>query len=209
MSSVLDQLATSQNRRDEVPNQELARDLAAKKDKKGIQEIAENLWNKDKSIQADCIKVLYEVGYIEPKLIANYVDDFVKCLKSKNNRLVWGGMTALAECAKANPDAVFNHFDAIKKAKESGSVITVDHSISALAITASANATYNKAIFPYLLKHLSTCRPKEVPQHAERSFPAVNRENKDEFIKVLEKRMEDLNGGGLARVKRVIKQANA
>ncbi|HNA89860.1 MAG TPA: hypothetical protein PK414_12490 [Anaerolineales bacterium] len=209
MSSVLDQLATSQNRRDEVPNQELARDLAAKKDKKGIQEIAENLWNKDKSIQADCIKVLYEVGYIEPKLIANYVDDFVKCLKSKNNRLVWGGMTALAECAKANPDAVFNHFDAIKKAKESGSVITVDHSISALAITASANATYNKAIFPYLLKHLSTCRPKEVPQHAERSFPAVNRENKDEFIKVLEKRMEDLNGGGLARVKKVIKQANA
>lgn len=209
MSSVLDQLATSQNRRDEVPNQELARDLAAKKDKKGIQEIAENLWNKDKNIQADCIKVLYEVGYIEPKLIANYVDDFVKCLKSKNNRLVWGGMTALAECAKANPDAVFNHFDAIKKAKESGSVITVDHSISALAITASANATYNKAIFPYLLKHLSTCRPKEVPQHAERSFPAVNRENKDEFIKVLEKRMEDLNGGGLARVKKVIKQANA
>lgn len=209
MSSVLDQLATSQNRRDEVPNQELARDLAAKKDKKGIQEIAENLWNKDKSIQADCIKVLYEVGYIEPKLIANYVDDFVKCLKSKNNRLVWGGMTALAECAKANPDAVFNHFDAIKKAKASGSVITVDHSISALAITASANATYNKAIFPYLLKHLSTCRPKEVPQHAERSFPAVNRENKDEFIKVLEKRMEDLNGGGLARVKKVIKQANA
>lgn len=209
MSSVLDQLATSQNQRDEVPNQELARDLAAKKDKKGIQEIAENLWNKDKSIQADCIKVLYEVGYIEPKLIANYVDDFVKCLKSKNNRLVWGGMTALAECAKANPDAVFNHFDAIKKAKESGSVITVDHSISALAITASANATYNKAIFPYLLKHLSTCRPKEVPQHAERSFPAVNRENKDEFIKVLEKRMEDLNGGGLARVKKVIKQANA
>lgn len=209
MSSVLDQLATSQNRRDEVPNQELARDLAAKKDKKGIQEIAENLWNKDKNIQADCIKVLYEIGYIEPKLIANYVDDFVKCLKSKNNRLVWGGMTALAKCAKANPDAVFNHFDAIKKAKESGSVITVDHSISALAITASANATYNKAIFPYLLKHLSTCRPKEVPQHAERSFPAVNRENKDEFIKVLEKRMEDLNGGGLARVKKVIKQANA
>lgn len=209
MSSVLDQLATSQNRRDEVPNQELARDLAAKKDKKGIQEIAENLWNKDKNIQADCIKVLYEIGYIEPKLIANYVDDFVKCLKSKNNRLVWGGMTALTECAKANPDAVFNHFDAIKKAKESGSVITVDHSISALAITASANATYNKAIFPYLLKHLSTCRPKEVPQHAERSFPAVNRENKDEFIKVLEKRMEDLNGGGLARVKKVIKQANA
>jgi hypothetical protein len=60
--STLDKLAHSLGRRDEVPNQELARELAAKKDKKGIREVAENLWHKDKNIQADCIKVLYEVG---------------------------------------------------------------------------------------------------------------------------------------------------
>ena len=204
--SVTDKLAHSLGRRDEVPNQALARDLAAKNDQKGIREVAENLWNKDKNIQADCIKVLYEVGYIEPKLIADYAEDFVKLLKSKNNRLVWGGMTALAEVAKANPDAVFKHFDAIKKAKETGSVITVDNAISTLAYTA-ANDKYNKAIFPYLLKHLSSCRPKEVPQHSEKTLPAVNTSNKNEFIKVLEKRMEDLSGGGLSRVKKVIKQA--
>ena len=204
--SVTDKLAHSLGRRYEVPNQELARDLAAKNDQKGIREVAENLWNKDKNIQADCIKVLYEVGYIEPKLIADYAEDFVKLLKSKNNRLVWGGMTALAEVAKANPDAVFKHFDAIKKAKETGSVITVDNAISTLAYTA-ANDKYNKAIFPYLLKHLSSCRPKEVPQHSEKTLPAVNTSNKNEFIKVLERRMEDLSGGGLSRVKKVIKQA--
>ena len=207
--SVLNRLATALNRRDEVPNQELARDLAAKKDKAGIREVAENLWNKDKAIQADCIKVLYEVGYIKPKLIAPYADDFAKLLKSKNNRLVWGGMTALAEASKADPDAVFLHLDAIKKAKETGSVITVDNSISALANTAAGNKKYSEAIFPLLLKHLSTCRPKEVPQHAERTMPAVNKSNKDAFIKVLEKRMEDLNGGGLARIKKVVRQVTS
>jgi hypothetical protein len=206
--SVINRLAHSLGRRDEVPNQELARDLAAKKDKKGIREIAENLWNKDKNIQADCIKVLYEVGYIEPKLIADYADDFVKCLKSKNNRLVWGGMTALAEVAKANPDAVFKNLDAVKKAKETGSVITVDNAISTLAYTAAGNDKYNKAIFPYLIKHLSSCRPKEVPQHSEKTLPALNKSNKAAFIKVLEKRMEDLSGGGLTRVKKVIKQVS-
>jgi len=205
--SVIDKLAHSLGRRDEVPNQELARDLAAKKDKKGIHEIAENLWHKDKNIQADCIKVLYEVGAIEPKLITNYTDDFVKCLRSKNNRLVWGGMTALAEVAKANPDAVSQHLDAIKKAKETGSVITVDNAISTLAWTAAGNKQYNEVIFPYLLKHLSFCRPKEVPQHSEKTTPAVNASNKADFIKVLEKRTEDLSGGGLTRVKKVIKQA--
>jgi len=206
--SVLNRLASSQGRRDEVPNQELARDLAARKDKAGIREIAENLWNKDKSVQADCIKVLYEVGYIEPKLIAECAEEFVRLLRSKNNRLVWGGMTALAEVAKANPNAVFRHLDEIKKAKETGSVITVDNAISTLAYTAAADEKNNKAIFPYLLKHLSGCRPKEVPQHSERTLPAVNSSNKADFIKVLEKRMEDLSGSGLSRVKKVIKQAN-
>jgi hypothetical protein len=207
--SVINQLAHSLGRRDEVPNVELARALSAKKDRKGIREIAENLWNKDKNIQADCIKVLYEVGVIEPKLIAEYADEFVKCLRSRNNRLVWGGMTALAEAAKADPDAVFKHLDAIKKAKEKGSVITVDNAISTLAYTASGNKKYNGVIFPYLLKHLSSCRPKEVPQHAEKTLPAVNASNKADFVKVLEKRMEDLSGGGLSRVKKVIKQASS
>ena len=207
--SVIDRLSHFLGRRDEVPNQELARDLAAKKDKKGIREIAENLWNRDKNIQADCIKVLYEVGVIEPKLIADYAEDFVKLLKSRNNRLVWGGMTALAEVAKANPEAVFKHLDSIKKAKEAGSVITVDNAISTLAYTAAATDKYNNAIFPYLLKHLSSCRPKEVPQHSEKSLPAVNTSNKNDFIKVLEKRMEDLSGSGLARVKKVIKQVSS
>jgi hypothetical protein len=205
--SVIDKLAHSLGRRDEVPNQELARDLAARKDKKGIREVVQNLWNKDKNIQADCIKVLYEVGYIEPKLIADYAEDFVKCLKSKNNRLVWGGMTVLAEVAKADPDAVFKYLDAIKKAKETGSVITVDNAISTLAYTAAANKKYNAVIFPYLLKHLSSCRPKDVPQHSEKTIPAVNASNKADFINVLEKLMEDVSGSGLARVKKVIKQA--
>jgi len=206
---VLHRIAHLQGRRDEIPNQQLARDLAAKKDKAGIREIAENLWNKDKNIQGDCIKVLYEVGVIEPKLIAGYAGDFVKALKSKNNRLVWGGMTALAEVAKADPDTVFEHLDEIKKAKETGSVITVDNAISTLAFTAAASEKYNKAIFPYLLRHLSSCRPKEVAQHAEKSLPAVNSKNRIEFIKVLEKRMEDLSGGALARVKKVIKKSAA
>jgi hypothetical protein len=206
--SILNRLASSLGRRDEGPNQELARDLAARNDKTGIREIAKHLWNKDKNIQADCIKVLYEVGYIEPKLIADYVEDFIKLLRSKNNRLDWGGMTALAEVAKVNPGAIFKHLDAIKKAKETGSVITVDNAITTLAYTAAANETYNKVIFPDLLKHLSSCRPKEVPQYAEKTLPAVNSSNKADFIKVLEKRIEDLSGSGLARVKRVIKQAN-
>jgi len=206
--SILNRLASSLGRRDEAPNQELARDLAGKKDKAGIREIAENLWNRDGNIQADCIKVLYETGYIEPALIAPYAEDFVKLLKSKNNRLVWGGMIALGVVASLSADVVFEHFSEIKKAMDSGSVITKDNGVKVLADAASTKAGYNEAMFPYLLNHLKTCRPKDVPQHSEKTLPAVNASNRAEFIEALEKRTEDLSGSGLARVRKVIKQAS-
>ena len=206
--SALDRIAHFQNRRDEVPNQELAHDLASKKDRAGIREIAENLWNKDISIQADCIKVLYEVGYINPALIAGYVEDFIKLLKSRNNRLVWGGMIALGTVADLKADVIFAHLAEIQKVMNAGSVITVDNGVRALALVASKGGKYNKAIFPYLLDHLQTCRPKDVPQHSEKTLPAVvNSSNKKEFIAVLEKRMEDLSGSGFARVQKVVKEA--
>ena len=60
--SVLDRLASSLGRRDEVPNQILAKQIVAKNDKVAVKELAENLSNKDKNIQSDCIKFLYVIG---------------------------------------------------------------------------------------------------------------------------------------------------
>jgi hypothetical protein len=64
-------------------------------------------------------------------------------------------------------------------------------------------------MFPYLLKHLETCRPKEVAQHAEKTLPAVNATNKAQFLATLKARMADLSGAGLSRVKKVVKAAEA
>jgi hypothetical protein len=46
-----------------------------------------------------------------------------------------------------------------------------------------------------------------VPQHSEKSLPAVDTINKDDFIAVLEKRMEDLSASQVTRVRKVIKEA--
>jgi hypothetical protein len=205
--SVLNKIAFYQNRRDEIPNQELARQLADSKDRAGVREIAENLWNKEKNVQADCLKVLYETGYLDPSLIADYVNDFLKLLKHRNNRLVWGAMIALSTIADLKADEIFPHFEAIKQVMESGSVITMDNGVKTLALVASRDPAYNQKIFPYLLDHLKTCRPKEVPQHAEKTLPAVTAGNRSEFIRVLEKRMEDMTASQTTRLKKVIKAA--
>jgi len=205
--TVLNKIAYFQNRRDEVPNQELARELVESKDTAGVREIAENLWNKDRNVANDCIKVLYEIGYLAPELIADYVGDFLKFMQSRNNRLVWGAMLALSTIAALKADEIYPRVGEIEQVMETGSVITIDNSVKILAIVASKNETYRAEVFPYLLNHLATCRPKDVPQHSGKTLVAVNAANKGEFIAVLEKRMVDLKGAQVTRVKKVIKEA--
>ncbi len=203
----LERIAHFRQRRDEAPNQELARELASARDRDGICEIAENLRNKNKDIQADCIKVLYEIGYIDPSLIAEYAEEFVRLLHSRNNRLVWGGMIALGTVADLRPQVVITHLDEIERTIDQGSVITVDNGVQVLARAASKDEKYSREIIPYLLEHLRTCRPKDLPQHAEKSLPAINATNKSRFIKVLSARMDDVSGAALVRVKKVVKAA--
>jgi hypothetical protein len=205
--SAIDKLACSLGRRDEIPNQELARALVKANDTASIREIAANLWNKDPNTPADCIKVLYEIGYLKPKLISAYAGDFLKLLKIRNNRLIWGGMIALSTVGALAADELYPHTAEIQEAMGSGSVITRDAGVLALAGIASTSDERRKTIFPYLLEHLRTCRPKDVPQHSEKMLGAVSAANKAEFITVLEKRMEDLQGMQVTRVKKVIKQA--
>jgi hypothetical protein len=207
MSALLNRLAYLQTRRDRTPNLDLARDLASREDKAGIREIAENMWNENKNIHGDCVHVMYELGRIDPMLIAPYAQDFIKLLKSKYSDMVSGAMTALSEIAKMDADFIFKHLDEIKKAKETGSEVAVEKAISALAHTAAANEEYNKTIFPYLLKQLLACRPSEVPQYAELTLHAVNENNKAGFIKTLKKRNDDLSGASFTRLARIIRLA--
>src|SRR5262245_43103850 len=105
--TVISKLATTLNRRDEVPNQELAREIAAKEDKAAITELIALLKHKNKNIQHDSIKVLYEVGEIKPGLVSSYANEFLALLVSKNNRMQWGGMTALNSITLHDPALIY------------------------------------------------------------------------------------------------------
>lgn len=201
-------IAYYQNRRDEVPNQELARQLAESEDKAGIHEIAENLWNKNKNVRSDCLKVLYEIGYIRPDLIADYVNDFLKLLKDKENRMVWGAMIGLATIADLRPYEIWEQIDDVIDAVDHGSLITVVWGVKTLAHVAAADKTYHSRLFPILLTQLQTCIPRDVPMHAESMLVAVNKANSASFLTELEKRKPELTGSQLTRLTKVVKKVH-
>ena len=203
--SVLNKIAYFQNRRDEVPNQELAKQLAATRNKKGIREIAENLGDKNQNIQSDCLKVLYEIGYLAPDLIADYVDDFLRLLKSKNNRMVWGSMIALAAIAELRPREIWQSLDDMTNAIEQGTLITLVWGLKTLARVASTNPRYRAKIFPILMKHLKACIPRDVPTHAESISIAVDRRHQKEFLAILESRRKEMTPVQAARLRKITK----
>lgn len=203
---MIDQIAFALGRNDEIPNIELAINLCNTHNTAGVAEIVDGLNHKDKRIANDCIKVLYEIGERKPELISPYASTFLNLLMSKNNRLVWGSMTALATIADLVPDVLFQNLDRILYALENGSVITIDNSMTTLAKLCNVSDAYHDKIFPILLQHLEKCRPKEVAQHAERISICITSKNLSSFTNVLEKRVDYLTPSQKSRIDKLLRK---
>jgi hypothetical protein len=208
--TILDRLATSLGRRDEVPNQLLAAEILRKKNTRAVQELIDNLANKDKGIRSDCIKVLYEIGKSAPEAIAPHYQVFADLLESRDNRLVWGAMIALDTIAAVDPKAIYSLLGKVLKAADEGSVISRDHAVNIL-ITLAGEKQYTAKCFPLLIEQLLTCPNNQLPMYAERSLVLISAglssQMTSDFEKVLTKRLPALEKESLkARLTKVLKR---
>lgn len=203
---MIEKIAFYQKRTDEKPNIELAAQIAKDKNSKGIEEMIRGLDHKEKQVNNDCIKVLYEVGYLNPELINPYITVFLEKLHSRNNRIIWGCCIALSLITESNSDIVYKNIDLIKGIFQNGSVITSDYCIRIFAGIAKGNDKYSKEIIPILINHLENCGPKEVAQHAERASLCINEENRGIFIEALNTRLASLSDSQKNRVKKLLKK---
>ncbi|MFC2063723.1 hypothetical protein ACFLXB_01330 [Chloroflexota bacterium] len=204
--TVIERISYYQNIRNEKPNQQLAKDLAEDQDTAGITEIAAHIRDKNASIRSDCLKVLYEIGYLEPHLITPYVNDFLSLLESKQNRMVWGGMIALSTIADIVPEKIWMEKNKVINAIRKGSVITTITGVKVLSALAAHDRAYSDALFPILITILETCIPRDVPTHAESMLGSINVNNKAMVLDLLKAREEELSKSQMTRLRRVIQK---
>lgn len=188
---ILDKIASAHGRQDQILNQELARQIADGNDKKAIGELVEGLQHKKTAVRGDCIKVLYEVGYSNPELIAPHISAFLELLKHKDNRLQWGAMTALDTIAPVNPELVYQSLPEIISVADNGSVITKDHAVGIL-IQLGKIAKYANEVFALLNEQLLKSPTNQLPKYAENAMPLINGSNRDTFIRTLTSRLDDI-----------------
>jgi hypothetical protein len=202
--SVLDKLASALERNDERPNVELAEALVAKPDKKAIATLADALSTGSVAVQNDAIKVLYEIGERAPELVAPHADAFFALLKSKNNRNVWGALSAIDTIASVRAKEVAAELKAILAAADKGSVIAKDRAMSTLAKLAQAGEA--KA-FPALLERLGDAAPNQFPMYAELAATAVTPAQKPKLAAILQARLKTIEQPAKkARVEKVLRK---
>ncbi len=189
--SVIDKLATSLSRRDELPNKELAQEIVGNKDAAAVKELVQNLRNKNKGIQGDRIKTLYEVAETEPTLVAIYVNDILALLHSSNNRMQWGAMTALSMITNEVPKDIYNALGALGDVAEKGSVITKDHYV-AILVKLGKIKEYTDDVLVLLNEQILNSPVNQLPTYAENALPIIDEQHKALFIKTFTTRLADV-----------------
>ena len=175
--SVADRLASALERNDERPNVALAEALAAAPDTEAVAELVALLTAGDKAQRHDAIKVLYELGERDPEQIAPHFEVFISLLTTRDNRMRWGVMSALAALAPIRQMQIFAHLDAILAAADAGSVIARDKAMKLLA-DLNAVPELSRQVTPILFARLRTSAVNQVPMYAEYAAPTIAESDK-------------------------------
>lgn len=189
--SIIDQLAHSLGSREETPNIRLAEKISKANDRASTQELISLLHHKIGGIRNDAIKVLYEIGERNPKLVIGYVDQFLKTLHHKDNRMIWGAMSALSAISKAKPELLTDHLAEIVDAMDNGSVITRDHGIYVL-VNLSRIKKHHADCMELLLEQIEKAPVNQVPMYAEKTAEVLSASYLKRFEKILRSRKDVL-----------------
>lgn len=205
---IQEKLASSLGRRDETPNIELAQLISNNKDSQAVKDLVLLLKGKNKDFQNDSIKVLYEVAEHTPELISDFIQDFIDALKSKNNRLQWGAMTALKKITPINSEQIFKNILVLEQATEQGSVITRDNFIEILAILLDEKE-YADVIFPMILMQLKNCPTNQLPMYTEILAPKITSVTCKPFQETVSSRLNEIDKESKRkRIEKVLKKLN-
>ncbi|MCL6265354.1 hypothetical protein [Flagellimonas myxillae] len=204
--TVINQLSSVLGQKGNDANIALAKEIAETENKDAIKELVEHLENKDKKIQADCIKTLYETAYIKPGLIADHYSEFLGLLSHKNNRLVWGGMIALMTIADLKSKELYESLDLISDTVNKGSVITIDCGVEIFA-KLNKYSEYQDKVESLLTNQLWKCPIKQFPKYIEKSAISITERNKEIYQRIInERKTECEKESQVKRLDKVLKQ---
>ena len=78
--TIYDQLSSRIGQRGDQADIDLALKLSQNPDPDAVKELTQGLKSKDRALQSDCIKALYELGYRDPAQLIPYATNLLELL---------------------------------------------------------------------------------------------------------------------------------
>ncbi|MCR9137962.1 MAG: hypothetical protein NXI27_18330 [Alphaproteobacteria bacterium] len=203
---IASRLAHAMERRDEEPNVGLAEELVREKNRDGIAQLINLAVSGRRPAQNDAIKVLYEVGARNADLLRPHTQSLLQLIHSRNNRMVWGALTALAQIARVDADPIAARLDEITAAADANSVIARDQLVQILIALAARPDMANDAK-RRLFARLHTAAINQLPMYAEQTYAVLNPAEYAEFRAILSHRLAgDLPASKRRRIEKVARK---
>ena len=188
---IVDQLASSLKRMDQQPNIDLAARLSRAGDKEAIAALMQLAKTGSKPVRYDAIKVIYEIGRIEPEMLLWHGEGLIALLQAKENRMIWGSLQALETLCGIAPKLLAANLNTILGAADRSSVIAMDKTMAILAKLA-ADERFSKTVTPVLLLRLANSAPNQFPTYAEMAAATIPDKNKAQLLKIIEMRQSSI-----------------
>ncbi len=156
---ITDQLSSQCGDKTEASNKRVAEQCL--KNPSLLHEIVSALDDKDVKLVGDCAEVMTKVAETHPELVAPHADKLIPLFKSKNTRVRWESMHAIAFITHLVPEIVYTILpdleDILHKDK---SVIVRDYATETIVRYAGTSKDAAKNAYPYLLEILKTWSDK-------------------------------------------------
>lgn len=184
LGSIKELLANAMGRNDEEPNIKLAVLMAGSADEAAVGELVGLLDHPEAPVRSDAIKVLYEISRRNADLIIPHLKKLVKLLSGKENRMIWGAMSALSPLSQSHPKLLVRYLPIIVATMEKGSAITRDHGIYTLCHVARLKKQYSNCV-ELLLEQIQKAPVNQVPMYGEKTAAILLPEDRHRLEKIL------------------------
>ncbi len=210
LRDLLDRLAVSTNRYDEMPNLELAAEIVFNMDREAVSLLVEVLARHDDVHGPDAGRVLAEVGTRDEELIETELAQLVGLIDYDNLEMLSAVMRAISPLAHRVVDELWEYRDLFWQVINEGQEEADSAQAAAvrlLSAMCAAGPDYARTLAGGLVDLLGKCLPRDVALYAEAVLPALGSAHSHRAKPVLDRRMKELTPAEVARLRRAVRMA--
>ncbi|MCP4503318.1 MAG: hypothetical protein GY822_25560 [Deltaproteobacteria bacterium] len=209
---LLERLAVSSDRYDDLPNQELASQIVFHLDEEAVSILVSVIEGHDDVHAPDAARVVFEVGSRDEELLLPMLNRLIALCCEEHYEMLAFSMYALAPLGKYAAESLWEmrelFWQAITDA-DTHMQMTQVGAVKLLSCLCAAGPDNARTLAGGLVDLLGKCPPNDVAMFAESVLPALGTAHSHRAKPVLDRRMKELTPAEVARLRRAVRQAQS